>query len=804
LGHQRGLFRFPSVGGLLLLFAGIAYPQLTLSPSSPPSTFATAYSLPNGLTTKVYAGATMSTSGGVGAITWNTPILPPGLVWTKGGTSSTITGTPTTVGTYLFTVTVSDTQGQKASQQYSIAVVAVLAVASPLTLPSATLNTNYAIGLSATGGTAPYAWVFPASFSLNNLSPPGLTLSSTGQLSGIPGKTGTYIFYVQLSDSSPTSPQSLVATFTLTVNPSITVAGGPLPAGTVGIPYQTNLPIQGGTAPFLWVTSQGFLPNGLVLLSNGVISGTPAQTGQFSFSARVTDIWGDTSAAYFTLVVSPRLTITTLGPLKNGAVGTPYSLTFTATESNPNPRFTWSVSAGALPAGLSLTASTGLLSGTPTTAGVSNFTLQVTDGTGGLTSDAFSLTIAPQLVITTAFLPDGNEGMPYPAGQKIAATGGTPPYKFSTTGGFPAGLTLNPGTGVITGTPTQGGRISFTAQVTDSAGITATKNLVINIIAIVFTTASPLPNATFGVLYSQSISITGATAPDTFTLDSGALPAGITLSAAGTLAGTPNNPPDIGGTFNFVVRVTDASQSTATQAYQLTVAPPVPSPTINGGTSSASAQQPAATVQLASAYPLDLTVTVTLTFASAVGGVDDPAIQIVNGTGPGNRTITFTIPTGTTASPNVQFSTGTVAGTITLTFSFQTASGQNVTPTPAPTLVVQIPAAAPVITSVQTHTTSGGLEVDVIGYSNTRDMSSASFQFQATPGTNLQTSQVTISTVGQLFATWFSDATSLPYGSGFTYAQQFTISGNMSGISGVTVTLTNKQGTSNAKTATVQ
>jgi hypothetical protein len=306
-----------------------------------------------------------------------------------------------------------------------------------------------------------------------------------------------------------------------------------------------------------------------------------------------------------------------------------------------------------------------------------------------------------------------------------------------------------------------------------------------------------LPIATVGTPYSQSISVTGAVIPDTFSIDSGALPGGITMDTTGAFSGTPTAV----GTFQFVVRVTDASKSTATQAYQLTVAAPqLPAPTITGvNTTEPPAQQPTASVQLAKPYPLDVTVTITLTFASAVGSVDDPAIQFSTG----GRTVQVTIPAGTTVSPDVTFSTGTIAGTITLALSFQ-AGDQNVTPEPAPTTVVQLPAAAPVITSVTATRNTSGLEVDVTGFSNTRDMTSATFKFQASSGTNLQTSQVTISTAGQLFATWFSDPTSTQYGSRFTFAQQFTISGNMTGITGVSVSLTNKQGTSNAVSASVQ
>jgi hypothetical protein len=82
-------------------------------------------------------------------------------------------------------------------------------------------------------------------------------------------------------------------------------------------------------------------------------------------------------------------------------------------------------------------------------------------------------------------------------------------------------------------------------------------------------------------------------------------------------------------------------------------------------------------------------------------------------------------------------------------------------------------------------------------------MTSAAFQFQAAAGTNLQTSQVTI-TADQLFATWFNDPNSVQFGSQFTFTQPFTISGNMLGITGVTVTLTNKQGTSAAVSASAQ
>ena len=803
----RRQLRFFWLPGLLLLAAGAAYPQLTLSPAPPVGSVASV-ALPTGFTTKVYLGATLSTNG-VGPTDWTTKgNLPPGLQFnanTPNQTSATITGTPTSAGKFVFDVSASDPQfEQTVTHSYSITVAVGLDITTSPTLVNATLGANYSASLSATGGTPPYTWFINSEMSgfarPRVASPsvstalPGVTLSSGGVLSGIPTQTGTFTIPVGVNDSDQINPQLDFRTFTLTVSPAPSLEGGTLPGGTLGVPYLTSLIAQGGSRPFIFVATEGFLPQGLALFASGVISGTPTQTGTFPFTVAATDIWGASVSANYTLTISSALTITTFPPLNNGAVGSPYNLTFTASGSPP---YTWSVISGTLPAGLTLSPG-GVLSGTPTAAGAFQFTVQVTDKTTRAVADAFNLTIAPQLVITTAVLPDATAGTPYPAGQKIAATGGTPPYTFSTTGSFPAGLTLNSSTGAITGTPTQGGPNSFTAQVTDSAGIIATKTLAINVIAIVFTTPSPLPGATFGVAYNQSIAVTGATPPDTFTIDSGTLPGGITLSVTGALAGTPTAL----GNFSFVVRVTDANKSTGTQAYQLTVAPPaLQPPTVTGVTATEQpAQQPTASVQLASAYPVDLTVTFTLTFASAVGNVDDPAIAFSSN---GKRTTQVTIPAGSTTSPNVQFSTGTVAGTITLTLDFQIAGGQDVTPTPAPTQVIQIAAAAPVITAVTAQNNSSGLEVDVTGFSNTREIVSASFQFQAAAGTNLQTSQVPI-TADQLFATWYSDPTSQQYGSRFTYAQQFTISGNMTGISGVTVTLTNKQGTSNAVTASVQ
>jgi hypothetical protein len=527
--------------------------------------------------------------------------------------------------------------------------------------------------------------------------------------------------------------------------------------------------------------------------------------GSFPFQVTVFDSSftdPQTATATLTLTVNPPPTITTPTTLPAGAVGVQYSTPLRA-QGGTVP-YTWTLTTGALPPGL-IFGSGGSLTGVPVTAGQYNFGVAVTDVNGVSATANFLVGISASFAITTASpLAPGAVGTVYSA--QINATPTTSPYTWNVVAGaLPAGLALSPSTsaptGIINGTPTAAGSFSFTIQAGDGSGHTAAQAYALTIAAppIRITPAS-LPGGTVGTAYSQTVTATGGTPPYTFGIASGSLPAGIALSSTGTLSGTPTD----AGTFPISVSVTDTNQVTVTQSYQLTINPAaVPAPTITGvGDTAPPAEQPAISVELANSYPLPLTGTMTLTFAPAAGNEDDPAIQFSTG----GRTVNFTIAAGQTTAvfPSETFSlaTGTVAGTITLTLDFQ-ADGQDVTPTPAPTRVVTIPAQAPVIAAVMASTSSSGISVAVTGFSNTRDMTSAAFQFQAAAGTTLDGSQSTID-VSQIFATWYSDSTSVQYGSQFTFTQPFTISGGASGITSVSVTLTNKQGTSSAMSATVQ
>ena len=232
--------------------------------------------------------------------------------------------------------------------------------------------------------------------------------------------------------------------------------------------------------------------------------------------------------------------------------------------------------------------------------------------------------------------------------------------------------------------------------------------------------------------------------------------------------------------------------------------PTPPSIAVTGLTDTVSpAQQPTLDVQLNSAYPLTITGTIELGFTSnAVNPSDDPSIQFSTG----GRTLSFTIPANQTSASwpsSHSIQTGTVAGTITLTLIQFNAGGQPITPLPTLTpSSVTISRAAPTITSVQVVRTTGGFNVQIKGYSTPRQMTQAVFGFTAAAGSSLQTTQLTVS-ADSAFTTWYTGTSSTQYGSSFLYTQPFTVTGNVSAIASVSVTLSNANGSSSPASASV-
>ena len=639
-----------------------------------------------------------------------------------------------------------------------------------------------------------------------------------------------------------TNPGAAVVTLT-----SITVSNGAFlvpAAGSISIPARSSTTITIGFAP----QSGGYV--------SAVLTVTAGQTYTFSLSGSAF-----TASNFVTsYILDPGGNPTTIGV--GGAVvfgSTLANTTATATFIIANPATappgtvsSVTVSSGAFsisPLQLPLTIASGgqivfTITFAPTSLGTQSGTLTIGGvGTIRLSGTSSGPLFTYQIIngtSTTPVLPNGTVAFPdTPVGKTSALT-------FAVTnsgdaaGQITAVSTIGNSALVVTDlvplptTLAPGGIVTFQVQFIPSAVGSMSGRLLINGTLFTFTGVG------LGSTLSVSVTVASATTtvpnlgtafyPNTIVgsnqqsivtvTNTGNVAATVsTISVAGasfTLSATPALPANLspGSTLSFPVVFAPNALGTITGTLAInglsialqgagTTPPALPDYSFTGASGTATPlQQPSVGLQLANSYPIDLTGTLTISFASAAF-VDDPEIQFSSS----GRTVKFTIPANTTTalfgqSQQIQFQSGTIAGSITLTPAF-TIGTVNLTPSSPTVKTFQVAAGVPQIRTVQiTNTTASSFQILITGYSTTRSVTGLTLNFAPASGSDLKTTSISIS-ADSAFSSWYQTAASATVGSQFTATVTINVNGVVSAVQSVGVVASNAQGNSSLVSASL-
>ena len=381
-----------------------------------------------------------SASGGSQPYTWSVTGLPAGLTFDPA--TGSVSGTPTTAGKSTVTVTVNDARGTTAKDTFIWTIVTKVTLA-PIGDQGTTQGRSVTLSPSATGGTTPYRW------SATGL-PHGLSIDSgTGAITGTPDTLGSSTVTVTVTDGRKTTDK---VSFVWTIYSAPKLAVPPKQntyIDTAAVPLQ--MVVTDGVGPYTW-TAAKLRPGMSIDSRTGVISGTPGALGTSHVVVTVTDSRGETASVTFDWSIDKAQQV--------------YDSTTTQLiVANPS-LYTWS--AVNLPPGLSINSATGLVSGTPTQVGTWDIQVLLTEADGTVRTVPFKWTIFAPLTLTSPGAQSSRRNKPLTALQ-LTQTGGAGPFTW-TASGLPAGVFIDPDTGVLSGTPTTVGTTTVYVTVTDYAG----------------------------------------------------------------------------------------------------------------------------------------------------------------------------------------------------------------------------------------------------------------------------------------------------------------------------------------------
>ena len=475
--------------------------------------------------------------------TLNSGSLPTNLSLSGDGTLS---GVPTTAGTYNFVV--------KATNSAGTATQSVTLLINPA-LPAFT-GSSPAEGM--VGKT--YSYTFTTNITgatISKLSgnfPDGLTLTGA-TLSGTATVVGTFDFTMHATNTIDSADQA----YSITLREAI--AFNSAPSGATGSVYNFGPIASGDPTPEVSLkAASGSLPTGLTLTSaaGGTLSGIPTAAGTYAFTLVATNSAGSSEQAYsISIAFVPTFTGSAPQP---GMVTRPYSYTFTTNITTPTPTFT--LKSGSFPSGLTLAGA--VLSGTADTAGTYSFTVTADNGTYTV-DQAYSITIYPAITFSSA--PAAKVGVAFNWSPIASGTPATPTVTLKT-GSLPTGLTLaSANGGTLSGTPTTANTYNFTLTATNSAGSIDLPVTIVVTLVPAFTGSAPTPGmANKSYTYTFAANFT----TPTFTLKTGAFPTGLTQS--GTYGATLSGTPSAAGTFTFTMTAA-FNTYTVDQEFSITIYP---------------------------------------------------------------------------------------------------------------------------------------------------------------------------------------------------------------------------------------